>query len=71
MLLFMSLKEVLFEVTCCPFSGLCVHPDVGLHPGALPEAEGPVNPRETHAKLELELQDTIVEHISLLAVEVR
>ena len=37
------LVAVLFEVAGCPFSELCVHPDVGLHPRALPEAEGPVN----------------------------
>ena len=44
-----ELVEVLFEVAGCPFSELCVHPDVGLQPRALPEAEGPVNLRETHA----------------------
>ena len=64
-----ELVEVLFEVTGCPFSKLCVHPDVGLHPGSLPEAEGPVNLREMHSQCEVELQDTIVEHISLFAFQ--
>ena len=44
-----ELVEVLFEVAGCPFSELCVHQDVGLHPRVLPEEEGPVNLRETHA----------------------
>ena len=44
-----ELVELLLEVAGTPFSELCVHPDVGFHPGALPEAEGPVDLRETHA----------------------
>ena len=45
-----ELVEVLFEVAGCSFLELCVHPDVGLHPRALPEAEGPVNLSETHSQ---------------------
>ena len=48
----------------------CVHPDVGLHPGALPEAEGPVDLCETHAQREVELQFAIVEYIVVLVAEV-
>ena len=44
-----ELVEVLLEVTGGLLPELCVHPDVGLHPGALPEAKGPVDLRETHA----------------------
>ena len=45
-----ELVQVLFEVTGCPFLELCVHPDIGIYPGALLEAGGPVNLRETHAQ---------------------
>ena len=63
--------EVLLEVADSPFSELCVHQDVGLHPGALPEAEGPVNLRETHSQREVELQNTVVKHVTGLVAEVR
>ena len=43
-----ELVEVLLEVTGCLFPELGVHPDVGLHPRALLESEGSVNPREAH-----------------------
>ena len=43
-----ELVEVLFKVAGGLLPELCVHPDVGLHPGALPEAKGPVDLRETH-----------------------
>ena len=65
-----ELVEVLLEVAGSPFSELCVHPDVGLHPGALPEAEGPVDLRELHAQREVELQVAIVEYIAVLVAEV-
>ena len=66
-----ELVEVLLEVAGSPFSELCVHPDVELHPGALPEAEGPVNLLETHAQRKVELQDTVVKHVTGLVAEVR
>ena len=44
-----ELVVVLLEVVSTPLSELCVHPDVGLHPGALPEAKGLVDLRETYA----------------------
>ena len=59
------------EVAGSPFLELCVHPDIGLQPGALPEAEGAVDLRETHAQREVELQDTVVKHVTVLVAEVR
>ena len=66
-----ELVEVLLKVAVSLFSELCVHPDEGLHPGALPEAEDPVNLRETHDQREIELQDTEVKHVTGLVAEVR
>ena len=66
-----ELVDVFLEVAGSPISELCVHPDVGLYPGALSEAEGPVNLCETHAQREVELQDTVVKHVTGLVAEVR
>ena len=65
-----DLVEVLLKVAGSPFSELCVHSDVGFHPGALPEAEDPVNLRETHNQREVELQDTVIKHVTGLVAEV-
>ena len=54
-----QLVEVLFKAAGGPLLEHCIHLDEGLHPGALPKAKGPVNIRETHAKREVELQDTV------------
>ena len=51
-----ELLEVPLEVAGSLFPELCVHPDVGLHLGALTEAEGPVNVRERHAQQQVKLQ---------------
>ena len=64
-----ELIEVFFKVADSLFSELCVYPDVGLHPGALPEAEGPVNLRETQAQRKVELLDTVVQHVTALVRE--
>ena len=53
------------------FPETCVHPDVGLHPGALAEAEGPVNLRETHVQRQVKLQVAVVGHVAFLVVEIR
>ena len=50
--------EVLLKAAGGLLLELCVHLDRGLHPEALPEADGPVNLRQTHAQRELELQET-------------
>ena len=66
-----EIVEVPLEVAGSLFPELCVHPDVGLHPGALTEAEGPVSLRETHAQRQVKLQDAVVEHVTFLVAEVK
>ena len=45
-----ELVEVFLKAACGLFPELCVHLDVGLHPGALSKSEGPVDFLETHTK---------------------
>ena len=45
-----ELVELLLEVAGGLLPELCVHTDIGLHPGALPEAKGPVYLCETQAQ---------------------
>ena len=62
--------EILVEGAGCLLSQLNVHPNVGLHPGALLEAQGAVYLFQLHPEPQVKLEVAVVEHVVVLVAEV-
>ena len=62
--------EILFEGAGGLLSQLGVHPNVGLHPGALLEAQGAVYLFQLHPEPQVKLEVAVVEHVVVLVAEV-
>ena len=63
--------EILFKVPAGLLVKLCVHPNVGLHPGDLVELQSSVDFLKPHTQGEIELKVAVVQHILGLVEEVR
>ena len=62
--------EILLEGAGGLLPQLGVHPNVGLHPGALLEAQGAVYLFQLHPESQVKLEVAVVEHVVVLVAEV-